>query len=185
MEKMDLTTSMSETEMAQARLDAIRARLYAVDKAPNYIAQHRADKIMYHWAQEDLVFLLAEIDHLSAERDTLSDELIRLKSRETARVAAHLHIDTEPKRRKTVNALPYIGITTVRGVLQEGGCIAIDLKGTEALITAQNVAVGRLRPGTKNELRDAGELPIMATGHGSFVTYSQHVFLHDPAECKV
>ena len=185
MEKMDLTTSMSETEMAQARLDAIRARLYAVDNAPNYIAQHRADKIMYHWAQEDLVFLLGEIDRLSSERDTLSDELTRLRARELARVAANLHIDTEPKRKRTVGNLPCVGIATARGVLAEGGCIAVDLRGIEAVITAQNVAVGRLRPGTKNELRDAGELPIMATGHGSFVTYSQHVFLHDPAECKV
>lgn len=178
MEKMDDVARMD-------RLDAIRARLYAIGKAPNYLTQYRAEKVMHRWAKDDLTHLITEADRMTAEIDRLNDELVRIRAREAARLNAHLHIDTEPKRRKTVASLPYIGTTTVRGVLKEGGCIALALDGTEALITAQNVAVGRLRPGTKNELRDAGELPIMATGHGSFVTYSQHVFLHDPAECKV
>lgn len=179
MERMDLTTSVSETEMAQARLDAIRVRCEMSIRGGLGWIQRTT-----HYA-DDVSFLLSEIDRISSERDTISDELTRLKSREAARVNAHLHIDTEPKRKRTVGNLPCVGISTARGVLQEGGCIAVDLRGIEAVITAQNVAVGRLRPGTKNELRDAGELPIMARGPGSFVTYSQHVFLHDPAECKV
>jgi len=178
MEQMDAVAKMD-------RRDAIRARLYAVDNAQNYIAQYRADKIMHRWAQEDLDFLLTEVDRLSSEYDTMTDEIKQLKSRELARLNAHLHIDTEPKRAQTVGKLRYVGIDTARGVLAEGGCIAADLRGIEAVITAQNVAVGRLRPGTKNELRDAGELPIMARGPGSFITYSQHPFTHDPAECKV
>lgn len=180
MEKMDFTGTMT-------KLDEIRARRQAFDLAKGaarvqiYFGGRSGKKASADFitnAPTDIDFLLAEIDLLTAERDAL-------KIREAARVNAHLHIDTEPRRKRTVGNLPCVGISTARGVLAEGGCIAVDLRGIEAVITAQNVAVGRLRPGTKNELRDAGELPIMARGPGSFVTYSQHPFTHDPAECKV
>jgi len=173
MERMDLTTSISAIDVIRMRREEFRP-LGTMERA--FLSTERA---------RTLTNYPTDIDTLLSEIDRLSDELIRLKSREAARVNAHLHIDTEPKRRKTIGSLPYIGISTVRGVLKEGGCIALDLRGIEAVITAQNVAVGRLRPGTKNELRDAGELPIMARGPGSYITYSQHPFTHDPAECKV
>lgn len=131
------------------------------------------------------VILNAHLDrgYLLAEIDRLNDELKQLKTRELARLNAHLHIDTEPRRRKTISNLPYVGIDTALGVLHEGGCIAVDLKGNEAVITAGNVAVGRLRPGTRQEL-DESEIPIRSRW-GSLIAYSLHPVTADPFECKV
>lgn len=172
MEKMDLTTSMSAIDVIRMRREAY---VPIGPMARAFLSAVNAETLTHY--PTDVDFLLGEIDLLTSEKEAL-------KSRELARLNAHLHIDTEPRRRKTIGNLPYVGIDTALGVLREGGCIAVDLKGTEAVITAGNVAVGRLRPGVKQELREAGEMPIMAR-FGSIVTFSQHPVTLDPLECKV
>jgi hypothetical protein len=173
-------------------VEAIRARLAAYEEARQgthiliHLGRWSGKRIIFEFigrAPQDVEDLLTEVDRLNGEVIRMQQDQAAAQAFNTRRRPERLHIDTEPRRRKTVENLAMVGPKRIEQTIARGGCVAVNLKGVAALIDEGNVALGRLRP---TDLADMKTKPDIHTQtFGSMTTYSTAHIIHDPYFCKI